>query len=149
MPKEMLSRPNWSPARLHARAFVFNDDGTFVYEHDGSETIEDTFEYKLVDVNGGESPVATVTLTINPVNDAPIAVDDNYVVDEGALLTADDADGSVPGTNDDGVLVNDTDAEFEVLTAELIDVPPAPCRHVCAERRRDVRLSARWQRDAQ
>ena len=92
-----------------------NADGTFVYEHDGSETIEDTFQYKQVDIHGGESSVATVTLTINPVNDPPIANDDSYVVDEGALLTALDVNGSVPGTNNDSVLVNDSDAELEAL----------------------------------
>ena len=72
---------------------------------------------------GVDTGGSNVQFAVNPVNDAPIAVDDNYVVDEGALLAADDADGSVPGTNDDGVLVNDTDAEFEVLTAELVDAP--------------------------
>ncbi len=92
--------------------------------------------------------MATVTLTINPVNDLPVAIDDSYVVDEGGLLLANDVDGSVPGTNDDGVLVNDSDAEREVLTAMLITAPAA-CRLVRAERGRHVQLSARRQRDAQ
>ncbi len=37
-------------APAHATSFTLNADGTFVYEHDGSETIEDTFQYKLIDV---------------------------------------------------------------------------------------------------
>ncbi len=63
------------------------------------------------------------TITTAGLNDPPIAVDDAYVVREGELLTADDADGSTPGTNDDSVLVNDTDADFDVLAAQLVTPP--------------------------
>jgi VCBS repeat-containing protein len=52
-------------------AFTLNPDGTFTYTHDGSETVSDSFTYRAEDDNGGQSNVATVTLTINPVNDAP------------------------------------------------------------------------------
>ena len=55
--------------------------------------------------------MATVTITITPVNDAPIAVDDSYGVNEGATL-------SVPALP--GVLANDTDAEGTPLTARLV-----------------------------
>ena len=88
------------------------------------------------------------TITTAGPNDVPVAVDDAYVVDEGALLAAHDADGSLPGTNDDSVLVNDTDADFDVLTAQLISTPPQfHVGFVRAERGRYVRLSARRQRD--
>ena len=80
-------------------------------------------------------------LTINPVNDLPIAVNDSYVVDEGGLLLANDRNGTVPGTNNDGVLVNDSDAEREVLTVVLI-AAPAACGRVHAECGRHVQLSA-------
>ena len=53
-------------APAYATSFTLNPDGTFVYEHDGSETIEDAFQYRLIDVNGGESVVATVTLDYQP-----------------------------------------------------------------------------------
>ncbi|MHB0959585.1 MAG: tandem-95 repeat protein [Pirellulaceae bacterium] len=114
---ELVSPP------AHALFFVLNPDGTFIYEHDGGETSEDTFQYRQVDDEGGTSGVATVTLTINPVNDLPIANDDTYVIDEGGVLAASDANGSVAGANNDGVLVNDFDAEQETLTAELITPP--------------------------
>jgi VCBS repeat-containing protein len=58
------------------------------------------------DGNGGED-FATVNLVINPVNDAPNAVADSFSLDE---------DDSLAGA----VLGNDTDAEFDVLTAELV-----------------------------
>jgi hypothetical protein len=56
----------------NATVFILNDDGTFNYTHDGSETPEDQFTYQA---NNGElSNVATVTITISPVNDAPAFV---------------------------------------------------------------------------
>jgi VCBS repeat-containing protein len=42
------------------------------YTHDGSETISDTFTYQIDDGAGG-SDTAIVTVTINPVNDPPVA----------------------------------------------------------------------------
>ena len=45
-----------------------NSDGTFSYEHDGSETTSDSFTYKASDGNL-ESEVAITTITITNVND--------------------------------------------------------------------------------
>ncbi|WP_143562481.1 S-layer family protein, partial [Shewanella sp. UCD-KL12] len=61
-------------------------DGTFEYQHDGSdpEQTPPTFDYTLSD--GVDSDDATVTITINAVNDGPFAEDDSFTVDEGALL---------------------------------------------------------------
>jgi len=55
---------------------VINGDGTVDYTHDGSELPSDTFGYTIDDMAGATSNVALVTLTVNPINDAPIAVDD-------------------------------------------------------------------------
>ncbi len=54
-----------------------------------------------------DSTVATVTITVNPVNDAPAADDDGYSVNEDATLTVDRAAG---------VLANDTDVDGDPLT---------------------------------
>jgi len=61
-------------------------DGTFEYQHDGSDPEETppSFEYTLSDGTGTDT--AVVTITINPVNDGPFAEDDSFSVDEGALL---------------------------------------------------------------
>jgi hypothetical protein len=53
----------------NASSFALNGDGTFVYTHDGSETTSDSFTYQAN--NGQLSNTATVSITINPVNDAP------------------------------------------------------------------------------
>src|SRR5207244_8653375 len=63
----------------HASSFTLNPDGSFTYVHDGSETTVDTFTYRAND-GSALSNVATVTITINPVNDAPLANNDTYSV---------------------------------------------------------------------
>src|SRR5206468_4007839 len=49
---------------------VVNGDGTVSYTHDGSEATPDSFIYTIRDVAGAVSNVATVSLTVTPVNDA-------------------------------------------------------------------------------
>jgi hypothetical protein len=55
----------------NASDFVLNPDGSFRYTHDGSETTSDSFTYRPVNGSPEQAQPATVTLTINPVNDAP------------------------------------------------------------------------------
>src|SRR5205085_4635547 len=58
-------------APSHASSFSLNANGSFTYVHDGSETTSDTFTYNATD-GTLDSNVATVTITVNPVNDAPV-----------------------------------------------------------------------------
>jgi len=62
-------------------------------------------------VNDGDldSNIATVTITVTPVNDAPVAVDDEYTVAEDTVLTV-----AAPG-----VLENDYDVDGDVLNVAL------------------------------
>ena len=70
-------------------SLVVNADGTVDYTHDGSETTADTFSYTISDINGAISNIASVSIVINPVNDAPVANIDTVTVDEGANIIID------------------------------------------------------------
>ncbi|GBE23740.1 endo-1,4-beta-xylanase A precursor [bacterium BMS3Bbin02] len=89
---------------------TLNADGSFGYTHDGSETLSDSFTYRPVQ-GSVQGSVATVSLTINPLDDDPTAVADGpYGVTNGGLLT----------TTAPGVLGNDSDPEGLALTAVLV-----------------------------
>ena len=95
-------------------ALTLNADGTFSYVHDGSETTSDQFAYRASDgVNN--SPVISVTITIQPVNDAPVAASDAMTVTRGGTTSQ-----LTSGAN---LLTNDSDAEGSPLTAVLVEPP--------------------------
>src|SRR5205814_1691602 len=93
-------------------ALTFNSDGSFSYTPAADYNGSDSFTYKANDGNL-DSAVATVSITVTPVNDAPLAVSDSYNVNEDVTLT-------VAGP---GVLGNDTDVEGEALIALLLSGP--------------------------
>jgi VCBS repeat-containing protein len=95
----------------HAESFTLNDDGSFTYTPQENFNGTDTFIYTAND-GTDDSNVATVTITVNPVNDAPVAADDDYEMYGNTLV--------VPAP---GVLSNDTDPESSPLTAILEDDP--------------------------
>src|SRR3989442_4700791 len=73
---------------------TLNADGTFSYSHDGSETTSDSFTYKTCDngtTNGLPDPkcsgTATVSITVTPVNDPPVANNDDATVAEAGSDT--------------------------------------------------------------
>ena len=91
---------------------TLNDDGSYSYDPNGQfeslavgEVATDTFDYTISDGNGG-TDTASVTITINGVNDAPIAQDDVETTDEDTVLSdnvlPDNGNGtdSDPDTND-------------------------------------------------
>lgn len=82
---------------------TLNANGTFTYTHDGSETLADSFQYRVIDAVGHAS-VGTVSITINPVNDNPISRPDTIEVAEGGTVTT-----LLNGAPT--VLSNDSDAE--------------------------------------
>ncbi len=85
-----------------------NPNGSFTYTPDANHHGSDSFTYKA---NDGQldSNTALVSITINPLNDPPVAVDDNYATNRGIPLVV-----NVPG-----VLGNDTDADLDLLTVVL------------------------------
>ena len=63
-----------------------NADGTFTYTPNGNFFGTDSFTYEAADGNGGTAR-ATVNITIDSVNDAPVAVDDNFNVNEDDVFS--------------------------------------------------------------
>ncbi len=84
-------------------------DGSFEYLPDANFMGTDTFTYVAND-SFIDSELATVTITVSPVNDAPEAVDDEYSVVENGLLEV-----AAPG-----VLLNDIDVDFDNMVASLV-----------------------------
>jgi len=90
-----------------------NPNGSFTYTPQANYHGTDTFTYKAND-GTTDSAAATVTITINSINDAPLAVADSYTVNVGGTLTT---------TTTNGVLANDTDADGNALTAAVVTQP--------------------------
>ena len=93
-------------------ALTLNADGSFVYTPNADFNGSDSFTYVAND-GTADSNVATVTIDVAPVNDAPVAADDAYSVDEDAVLNV-----AAPG-----VLGNDTDVDGDALSAVLVAGP--------------------------
>jgi FtsP/CotA-like multicopper oxidase with cupredoxin domain len=89
--------------------------GGFTYQPNADFWGDDTFTYKANDGLGGpNSNVATVTITVDPLNDGPVAVADAYNAITGQTLSV-----ASPG-----VLWNDIDVDGDGLTAVLFSAPP-------------------------
>ena len=88
--------------------FSLNANGSFTYEHDGSESTSDSFTYQADD-GVARSIIATVTITITPVNDAPtLNPIGAKTVDEGQLIE---------------FTISATDPEGDNLTLSASDLP--------------------------
>ena len=84
----------------HASAFTLNSDGSFTYTHDGTETTSDSFTYQAYD-GQAYSNVATVFMTINPMNDPPVnAVPGNQTMNEDGSLVFSSANGNAISISD-------------------------------------------------
>jgi len=80
---------------------VVNSDNTISYTPNANYNGTDSFTYSVSDGNGGTS-VATVNLTIDPVNDVPVSVIDVVSINEDSIITID-------------VLGNDSDVDGDDL----------------------------------
>jgi len=89
----------------------FNTDGSFTYIPNEDYFGTDSFTYK---VNDGmwDSDVVTVMITVNAVNDPPVANDDTGSVSQGGTLME-----IAPG-----VLANDSDPESNILAVNTIPI---------------------------
>jgi FtsP/CotA-like multicopper oxidase with cupredoxin domain len=87
-------------------------DGSFTYMPTANYNGSDSFAYQAVS-GGVPSLPATVSLTINALNDPPVAADDAYSVAAGEILNV-----AAPG-----VLGNDSDIDGDALQAVLASGP--------------------------
>ncbi len=87
---------------------TLNSNGGFSYTPTLGYTGPDSFTYQANDGNLS-SGLATVSITVNQVNSAPVAVADSFSTNRNIPLT-------VPAA---GVLANDTDAQSNPLIAKL------------------------------
>ncbi|MDC0642985.1 Ig-like domain-containing protein [Flavobacteriaceae bacterium] len=99
MENDVLDAALLTPPLNHNGMFSLAQNGTFTYEHDGSETTTDSFTYTLSD--GVNSLTVTVTINISPQNDCPRVISPiaSIIVDEDADDTTDDL--SLRFTDDD------------------------------------------------
>jgi VCBS repeat-containing protein len=125
---------------------AWNADGSFTYDPNGQfeylqtgDSATDSFTYTVSDGRGG-TDTATVTVTINGINDPPVAANDGATTDEDSPVTivapgvlANDSDpdvgdtltvtsvntsgtaGSVTAWNADGAFTYDPNGQFEYL----------------------------------
>ena len=84
------------------------EGATVKFEQDGSETTTGSFSYAVSD--GEDTDTTTVGVTVRPVNDPPIAANDEASADEGATLYLE-----APA-----LLHNDTDAENDMLSITAV-----------------------------
>ncbi len=83
---------------------ILSADGSFTYQGAANYHGTDSFEYTVTDPDG-ESDTGVVNLTINEVNDAPVANDDSYAGDEDTQISG-------------NVLDNDKDEDGDLLVVD-------------------------------
>lgn len=94
-------------------AYSYNPNGAFNYLAVGSQTT-DVFSYTLRDAEGLTSD-ATVTITINGVNNAPVAVDDSNTTHGNIVI-------NVNTVNDpNNLLINDTDDTGDTFVISAVN----------------------------
>ena len=100
-------------AQLYAQtahgSLTLNADGSFTYTPGANYNGPDSFQYVVSDGTTTSGPY-TVDITVNSVNNAPVANVDGYTVQNGQTLTV-----AAPG-----VLQNDSDVDGDALTAQLV-----------------------------
>src|SRR5207244_911477 len=102
-------------------------NGTFSYTPAANYNGPDTFTYQVCDVDN-DCASATVTLTLTPVDDVPVANPDSYTVNEDTVLSGDVSTNDVPsgdGGNVWAVLFNAAHGVVGMSTNGTFSYTPA------------------------
>ncbi|MDP3815961.1 VCBS domain-containing protein, partial [Pseudomonas sp.] len=118
-----------------------NANGTVSYQHNGSETTADSFTYTIKDASGATSNPVSVSVGVNPINDAPVNSLPSYIVNEDTPLklsglSVTDADatsgaisvtlavasGTISAATASGVTVTGSGSGTLVLSGTLADI---------------------------
>ena len=95
---------------LHG-VLILNPNGTFIYNHDGGESTDDSFTYYAVDDTGLSSDTVSVSFCIlADVNDCPVPADDIFIINEGDII-------------DTSMIFNDYDVEGNELIVSISNPP--------------------------
>ena len=98
----------------HGTISSFNSDtGEYTYTPDANFNGSDSFTFQVSD-GFLTSNDATQSIQIAPVNDPPVAANDDYSLNEDSILTTDSSTG---------VLANDTDIDGGTLSASVVTGP--------------------------
>ena len=119
--------PGVQPVRGPANGtLVLNLDGSFTYTPNTNFFGQDTFAYRATDPRLVSNNIATVTITVNPVNDAPLGFDDVERINEdtvtvwdGSRFTSNDFKGAttlVPPTS----IANEESQSLTVVNARFV-----------------------------
>ena len=92
---------------LHGSVTINESDGSLFYSPNANYHGLDSFSYSITD-SGGLTSTATVNLTIESINDIPVASDDEASIDEDSYVDID-------------VISNDSDIDHDSLSVLSID----------------------------
>ena len=87
---------------------IARENGSLIYTPAEDFVGSDSFTYTVADVEGLGSNIATVNITVNPVNDAPVAVDDEVTTDEDTPIAI------------NNIISNDTDVDSELNPGSIV-----------------------------
>ncbi|MCA9172704.1 MAG: tandem-95 repeat protein, partial [Planctomycetales bacterium] len=95
--------------------------GSFTYTPDANFNGTDTFTYTVSD--GALTDTATVTITVAPVNDAPVAANDSFTTSEDTTSGAIDLLGNDTDVDGDTLIASIAGTTLTPGTAQTITVP--------------------------